>query len=279
MALALLAACTGGSPEPPEAGRSPGAGESSGAGRPSEGWWRPTAGLSWQWQLSGELDLSVEADVYDVDLHETSAEQVAALHGRGRRVIAYLNAGAWEEFRPDADAFPAEVLGEPNGWPGERWLDIRRVDVLEPIMAARMDLAVAKGFDAVEPDLLEGYTEHTGFPLTAEDQLAYNRLIARLAHERGLAVGLKNDLPQVPELVGEFDFAVNEECAEFAECDLLRPFLDAGKPVFHAEYAVPAAEFCATSRRLGLSSLHKRLELDAWRETCSGPPLSGDELE
>jgi hypothetical protein len=65
-----------------------------------------------------------------------------------------------------------------------------------------------------------------------------------------------------------FDFAVNEQCAEYRECDLLRPFLKANKPVFHAEYELTTDEFCPTSRRLGLSSLLKRWDLDAWRQTC-----------
>ena len=46
-----------------------------------------------------------------------------------------------------------------------------------------------KGFDAVEPDNMDGYANRTGFPVTAADQLLHNRLIAGLAHDRGLAVG------------------------------------------------------------------------------------------
>ncbi len=125
-----------------------------------------------------------------------------------------------------------------------------------------------KGFDAVEPDNMDGYRNDTGFPLTATDQLHYNRLIARLAHDRGLAVGLKNDLEQIPELVGDFDFAVNEQCAQYGECGALRPFVEAGKAVFHVEYEVPTARFCAESRELKLSSLLKRYELGAWRQEC-----------
>lgn len=160
------------------------------------------------------------------------------------------------------------MIGRGNGWEGERWLDIRRTDVLEPLMAERLDMCRDKGFDAVEPDNMDGYRNRTGFPLTAGDQLRYNRLIARLAHERGMAVGLKNDLDQIPELVGDFDFAVNEQCAQYGECERLTPFVEAGKAVFHAEYELPAARFCADSRRLGLSSLLKRWSLDAWRRTC-----------
>jgi len=240
----------------------------AGTGPPAPERWRPEPGTTWQWQLEGRIDLEVDAEVYDIDGFENDARTVAALHARGRRVVCYINAGAWEDFRPDRDAYPRTVLGRDNGWPGERWVDIRRLDALRPILAARIDMCRKKGFDAVEPDLLDGYRHDTGFPLTAAHQLAFNRMVARLAHERGLAVGLKNDLDQIPELVDDFDFAVNEECAEFDECAKLTPFVERGKAVFHTEYALPTGEFCDTARRLGLSSIRKRLPLDAWRRTC-----------
>jgi hypothetical protein len=230
--------------------------------------WRPEPGTQWQWQLSGRLDTSVDVPVYDIDGFDHSADTVAELHDDGRKVICYLSTGAWEDWRPDAETFPDSVLGKGNGWEGERWLDIRETDVLEPLMAARIDMCADKGFDAVEPDNMDGYRNRTGFPLKAADQLRYNRLIARLAHERGLAVGLKNDLDQIPELVDDFDFAVNEQCAQFEECDDLTPFIEAGKAVFHVEYERETGDFCPEARRLELSSLLKKWELGAWRKAC-----------
>ncbi|WP_406009393.1 endo alpha-1,4 polygalactosaminidase [Streptomyces sp. NBC_00637] len=230
--------------------------------------WRPAPGTDWQWQLSGRLDTSVDAPVYDIDGFDPTAATVAGLHDNGRKVICYLSTGAWEDWRPDAADFPASVIGEGNGWKGERWLDIRALDVLEPLMAARLDMCHEKGFDAVEPDNMDGYKNTTGFPLEAADQLRYNRLVAELAHDRGMSVGLKNDLDQIPELVDDFDFAVNEQCAQYDECADLTPFIEAGKAVLHVEYELPTSEFCADSRRLRLSSLLKKYELGVWRETC-----------
>ncbi|CAM5652394.1 Glycoside-hydrolase family GH114 TIM-barrel domain-containing protein OS=Streptomyces alboniger OX=132473 GN=CP975_01430 PE=4 SV=1 [Streptomyces alboniger] len=235
-------------------------------GRP--GPWRPVPGTAWQWQLDGRVDPRVDVPVYDIDGFENRAADVARLHRDGRRVICYVNAGAWESFRPDSGDFPAAVLGRANGWKGERWLDIRRLDVLRPLLAARLDMCREKGFDAVEPDLMDGYLHDTGFPLSARHQLAFNRMIAGLAHERGMSVGLKNDLPQIPHLVEHFDFAVNEECAQYGECASLGPFVRAGKAVLHVEYAVPTARFCRQARDLGLSSMRKRLDLGTWREPC-----------
>ncbi|MET7484736.1 endo alpha-1,4 polygalactosaminidase [Streptomyces sp. NPDC005538] len=250
--LLLLAGCTSPHGDEPDTGKR----------------WQPRPGVAWQWQLSGRLDTSVDVPVYDIDGFDQSKATVTALHDKGRKVICYLSTGAWEDFRPDAKKFPKSVLGKGNGWKGERWLDIRRTDVLEPLMAARLDMCRDKGFDAVEPDNMDGYRNTTGFPLKAADQLRYNRLIARLAHARGMAVGLKNDLDQIPALVGDFDFAVNEQCAQYGECDALQPFIAADKAVFHVEYDLPTSRFCADSRRLKLSSLQKKYELGAWRKAC-----------
>jgi hypothetical protein len=224
--------------------------------------------VAWQWQLSGRLDTSVDVPVYDIDGFDHSKATVTALHDKGRKVICYISTGAWEDFRPDAKKFPKSILGKGNGWKGERWLDIRRTDILEPLMASRLDMCRAKGFDAVEPDNMDGYQNDTGFPLKAADQLRYNRLIAKLAHARGMAVGLKNDLDQIPSLVSDFDFAVNEQCAQYDECDTLTPFIKANKAVFHVEYDLPTTSFCPNSRHLKLSSLLKKPELDAWRKAC-----------
>ncbi|MCW2527545.1 MAG: putative endo alpha,4 polygalactosaminidase [Pseudonocardiales bacterium] len=250
-------------PTPAIAGGAPGSQVSS-----TKVQWRPEAGLSWQWQLSVPVDQSVNVAVYDIDLFENSGDVVKALHAAGRKVICYLDVGSYEDYRPDKGLFPASVRGKSNGWAGENWLDIRQLDVLRPIMAARMDLCAQRGFDGVEPDLMDGYTSDTGFPLTASDQLKYNLMIADLGHERGLAVGLKNDLAQIPQLVSDFDFSVNEQCAEYSECEMLLPFIAAGKPVFHAEYSLPKSSYCAMTSRLGLSSIRKRLELGSWRDPC-----------
>ncbi|MFF0158266.1 endo alpha-1,4 polygalactosaminidase [Streptomyces sp. NPDC005263] len=230
--------------------------------------WRPRPAVAWQWQLTGRIDTGVDVPVYDIDGFDQSEATVATLHDEGRRVICYLSTGALEDWRPDAEKFPGSVVGEGNGWEGERWLDIRRTDILEPLMAARIDMCRDKGFDAVEPDNMDGYRNRTGFPLTAADQLRYNRLVARLAHDRGLAVGLKNDLDQIPQLVDDFDFAVNEQCAQYGECADLKPFIAANKAVFHVEYELPTDRFCADSRRLKLSSMLKKYDLGVWREAC-----------
>jgi hypothetical protein len=137
-------------------------------------------------------------------------------------------------------------------------------------MKERLDRAVARKCDGVEPDNVDGYTNQSGFPLTAATQLDYNRFLAREAHARGLSVGLKNDLEQVNELLPDFDWAMNEQCLQYDECQLLAPFIAAGKAVFHVEYGgqALAQTVCPKTRPLGFSTLIKKLDLDAWRVAC-----------
>lgn len=231
--------------------------------------WMPTPGTSWQIQYSGTLDTSLKVQMYDVDAYDTSATTIAAIKSKGAKVICYFSAGSWENWRADKGSFPASVLGNTmDGWPDERWLDIRRIDVLRPIMGKRMDLAAQKGCDGVDPDNVDGYTNATGFPLTAQDQLNYNKMIAQEAHNRNLSVGLKNDIDQVKALAPYFDFAVNEQCFQYKECGVYSAFTALNKAVFGMEYRTDPAVFCPKANAANLDFLKKRLSLDATRLSC-----------
>jgi hypothetical protein len=233
------------------------------------GRWVPGPRTTWQWQLTTPVDLSVDAQLFDIDLFNNPASVVASLHQRGSRAVCYFSAGSTEPGRPDTGDFPAAVVGnELQGWPGEHWLDVRRLDVIGPIMERRLDLCKQKGFDGVEPDNVDAYANSSGFPLTADDQLRYSRFLAAAAHARGLSIGLKNDLEQVAALEPDFDWALNEQCFEYGECGMLQPFVRAGKAVFVAEYALDNSAFCPPAAAAGLMAMRKTMNLDAWRQPC-----------
>ncbi len=237
--------------------------------RAAGAWWAPPPRPTFYWQLQGTLRTNVPASVYDVDGFETSAAQVAALHEQGRRVVCYIDVGTAENFRPDYGEFPKSVLGRPNGWPGERWLDIRQLSVLEPIMQARFQMCAEKGFDAVEPDNIEAFSNRSGFPITAADQLTYNEWVAEAVHALGLAVLQKNDGEQASELQPYFDGVLTEQCNQYSECSDFEPYLAAGKPVINAEYKLKTSRFCASDVAAGIVGARFNLALNGKRfEPC-----------
>ncbi|HJN77762.1 MAG TPA: endo alpha-1,4 polygalactosaminidase [Myxococcota bacterium] len=161
-----------------------------------------------------------------------------------------------------------------EGWDGERWLDVRS-EAVRAIMAARLDTAVSKSCDGVEPDNVDGYVNNSGFSLTESVQLDYNSFLATEAHTRRLSVGLKNAVELAGTLEPEFDWALNEECLTYSECGELAGFTAAGKAVFHTEYvddvsdgAAKQAEVCGQASIAEFSTLIKTWDLDAWYLSC-----------
>lgn len=237
------------------------------------GWWQPAVGSSWQIQFTGDvIDTTLDVDVYDLDLFDSDADVVAGLQARGVGVMCYINVGAWEDWRPDVNDFPSEVVGNDyEGWPGERWLDVSNIAALAPVMEARLDLCAQKGFTGVDPDNLDGYLQETGFEITREDQLGYLLWLAREAHERGLAIGLKNAPELAGELAATYDWALTESCFAQGWCEDVLIFVERGKAVFAIEYVeegMTLADFCEQAAALEFSAILKTLELDAWVEIC-----------
>ena len=231
--------------------------------------WIPKPGTSWQIQFAGTLDTSVNVKAFDLDLFGTSKATIDQLHAKGTKVICYFSGGSSETYRPDFGSFPSSVLGTTlGGYPDERWLDVRQLGILGPIMTARMDLAVQKGCDAVDADNMDGYTNNSGFSISYAQQLAYNNMIAAEAHKRGLSIGLKNDLLQIKDLAATYDFAINEQCLEYSECSYMKPFIDRNKAVFAISYSGSQSSICSQSNTLNFDMLIKNLSLDSYRVAC-----------
>lgn len=240
-------------------------------------WSRYTVNTTWNWQLTGELNAQPVADVYVVDMFAQLKEKsVAPLKALGRDVVCYFSAGTYEPWRPDAFLFEEFELGKPYiGFDNENWLDMNNPEIVK-LMINRLDMAVAIGCDGVELDNVDAFVNDTGFNITQQDALVYTRILANEAHKRGLSVALKNNVELVEDVVDYFDLLINEECFEWNECDGYLPFIQAGKPVFNAEYTqqhindpVLREELCVTSRAMGFQTLFLPLLLDgSFRLSC-----------
>ncbi len=256
-------------------------------GDAGSGVWKPAVNSSYMIVLAHELNTSNASDmgtgvnnfsgspaadpvIYDIDGFDNPASTVTALHNMGKKVVCYISAGSWELWRSDAGSFPDSVKGSDlSGWGGERWLDVRQISILGPIMQKRMDMCKSKGFDAVDFDNVDGYTNSTGFSLTGADQLAYNKYLAKEAHARGLAAALKNNEKQIPSLWQDFDFAVNEQCNQYNECDNYKKyFIDNNKAVFVLEYETQLSSFCPTMNSQNFNAYYMPLNLDGNRKPC-----------
>lgn len=237
------------------------------------GYWTPSPGDRLQIQYVEEpLDLNIDADIYSVDLFETSQETINQIHAIGIKVICYVNTGAWEEYRPDAEDFPSAAIGRDyEGWVGEKWLDISQYNLFAQIMLKHLDLAVEKNCDGIDADNMQNFEEETGFDITTADQLNYNIWLSEQTHQRGLSIGLKNDPTQTEELLAYFDWSIIEDCQVYDWCELMQPFIAAGKPVFQVEYTdnfTSPESFCTQSTLNGFSGMLKNRELDAWVTYC-----------
>jgi hypothetical protein len=223
---------------------------------------------SWFLQLRGALNVNRSAKVYDIDLFDNAASTFADLKLKGKTVICYFSAGSYEAWRPDADDIPVSARGRKmSGW-DERWLDIKDLQVRK-VMLARLDLAVRKGCDGVDPDNVDGFTNSTGFGIQAPDQIDYNRFLATEAHRRGLLIGLKNAGGIVGSLHDIYDFAVVEQCYQYDECEQYDPFIASNKAVFVAEYGAYRAKNCVDAKTNRYSLVYyARLLDDSRYETC-----------
>lgn len=240
-------------------------------------WPRFTVNTTWNWQLNGELNTSYEADVYVIDMFEQLTEnEIEPLKAGGTQVICYFSAGTYEYWRPDVALFDGVEFGNPHiGFQDELWLDINDPKILK-IMANRMDIAVMLGCDGVELDNVDGFINDTGHSITQEDALVYSRILANEAHKRGLAVALKNNVELVNDVVDYFDLLINEECFQYNECEGYLPIIEAGKPVFNAEYTevhvndpVQRELLCMESRSINFQTLILPLALDgSFRFSC-----------
>ena len=249
--------------------------------------WQPIVGLSWQLVLGHPVQLNnssfpiSQAEVWDVDLFDTPAETVAHLHAMGRKVIAYFSAGSYEDWRSDASTFPKSDLGRHmDGWEGEKWLQTNS-PAIQDIMRKRMDLAVTKGFDGVDPDNVDGYDNKNGIGLTKKDAMDYMLFLSHEAHIRGLSIGLKNGGDIARGLVDHVEFCVQEQAVQYNDEKAFEIFLQKGKPIFHVEYPKgddPDNKKQNDGRRVegkkkekalclkskGWSSIIKNVKLDQW---------------
>ncbi len=259
------------------------------ARRPSPAAIPPTT--TFYWQISGVIDPARAEAIYDVDLFDAAPAGssllesdgtrvsiplgrnpgiVGALHAKGKKVVCYVDTGAWENYRPDKDLFPPDVLGTTDvNWPLERWLDIRPSSwpKFEGLILARFDLAASLGCDAIEGDQNNSMGNNPGFPIGLADEVAWYAELAKQIHARGMGAIMKNGIellsaPSAASTVALYEAALNESCNQFSECGGYASFVSAGKAVWNVEYTTASATFCPPDTTANYDGYFANLALD-----------------
>lgn len=245
--------------------------------------WQPAAGITWNYLLLSPplTNTTNGTQALGMDLFDVQTPIVQGLQQNGAKVICYFSAGSYENWRPDQAQFQPGDLGKSlKGWKGEKWLNVSSPNV-HKIMEARMDLAVQKHCDAIDPDNVDGYDNDNGLGLTETDAINYLSFLSTAAHSRGLAIGLKNAGGIVGNVVDVFQFSVQEQCEQTKECEQYTPFISQNKPVFHVEYPkgdktnndvnisdTQKQQICSDPTAKGFSTIMKNMNLDSWIESC-----------
>lgn len=275
-------------------------------------WWHPGGsgpdnGPRFQWELDHPLNthsaedigagavnaagrLAAGPTVYDIDGIENPASTVAALHRLGDKVICYIEVGAAGSYYSAASegipvsyysqlAAAGDLGRKVPGYP-ERYVDIHAASTVSVIESMIRQQCAAKGFDAVEPDIDDSYSDSTGYPVTEAENEAYDRTLGAYAHSLGLAWGQKNgdnDPAFAKALEPATDFLLTEECSFYHTCRLVSaPYVRAGKLVLDAEYtddwggavAADLGRFCAADLSAGIDGTLFTSALAGQRSPC-----------
>lgn len=235
------------------------------------------AALAWGFPGGGK-DVLGNANVVLIDYQDQRFDDVNLIKKwkQEQRIIhCYFSVGTAETFRDDfkndPDLWKSVGLGNLPQWPDEFWLDLRKIDSIKPIMKARFVKAKEIGCDAIEPDNTDCYDNdecgaYIGKPLARTLQIQYNLWQVQTAHGLGLSISLKNTIGLMPDIANYYDFAVNEQCLQFMECDVYKTYFSSkNKLVLNIEY----------QKNLKSADCKKFKALQIQSKRCVGSPDSG----
>jgi hypothetical protein len=250
--------------------------------------WLPTLNTTWQIVLQSPLsdttNITPDVSVYDLDLFTNSVETFQALQKHGKKIVCYFSGGSYEPNRPDSNQFQKNDQGKVlDGWPNEKWLNLSSPNV-RSIMKKRVELAISKGCDAIDPDNVDGYANKNGLGLKEKDSIDFMHFLSDEAKQYNMSIGLKNALSIIPSVLDTIHFAVNEQCAQYNECDKYSPMINKGLPVFHIEYpngdrstpveAGRLGKYCSETILGPSSTVLKGLSLDGFVQYCDAKVAS-----
>jgi uncharacterized repeat protein (TIGR01451 family) len=259
----------------------------------------PTGKVAWDWQIgaSGDSNVTIPSGVslLDLDGFNISASKISSLKSQGIYTVCYIDAGSYEDGRPDSSLYPAYLKIYKDVQWNEWFLDVKDVfrpiqpagtqlvnnqwvdasgkplpglptaGAFGPLLEARFKMCADKGFDALEPDNLQN-DENAGGKVSLQEQIDFNGWVADTAHRYNLAAFQKNGPDKIllkdktgKMMVEKFDAILNEECQTNSECPPLAQYVKRGKLALNTEYT--GTLDCVLSNLLVINSIMKDLPL------------------
>ncbi len=256
----------------------PGTALSQPASVPAPARWVPAPDAKFDLQFSTPMQLQRQVDFMVLDLADALPDEITTVKNNGAAAVCYFNGGSIDVEDEDFDSVAPLVIGRKlETEPTARWLDLRNIDEIAPMIRGRLDRCRDKGFDAALIGNLENYLFRSGFPIGERQQIAFNRFIADEAHKRGLSIGLWNSRSQIAPLADSYDFILVSGCFEDGWCNETGAFIEMGKPAFVVEFAESSrgdVEFCSANQTFGTMGIIKRRILDGWLRLCPPPDIN-----
>lgn len=191
----------------------------------------------------------------------SEATAIATLKGAGTTVICQVGIGAIDLGDPDAMKFPGYEAAPPDrptpvasgsaiGWStpagaSERFVDFRNATAAA-VLKKRIAFAKQIGCDGIlayrndaalfsDPSFTHGFAT-----ISAAEQTQWIVDVAKAAHDIEISAGGRgaHSAPWVGDVDDDYDWLLAERCTEIPDCDLARPFIEAGRAVFGLDYDI-----------------------------------------
>lgn len=244
---------------------------------PADEWENRTwAQLAWGHKSGGRDTITSKTKVVLVDVDDT--DEIARLKKKEDLVVACsFSAGTLELFRSDISSkwYDAVVPGADLASWDEIWLDLSKLSKIKKVLRPRFNRAKALGCDALELDNVDCFladdcwkSSFSTVEKARKAEIKFIKWLSKAAHSRGMGIGLKNGLEILSSVASKIDFAVNEQCQEYDECNYYEPLIEQNKMILAVEYSKRStgAKVCAASAANG----------GFWTKYCTpNPKLDG----
>lgn len=179
---------------------------------------------------------------------DAAPREVRSLRKRGMLVVSYLSVGTVEGWRHYAPMVPASwTLADVEGWPNERFVDVRQRG-WQRIMVAEIQVLASAGFDGVYLDNLDVAEQFPETKAAVVELVTKMRAAAPallLIGQNGLVVASRLPIDAVAheDVFSRWDDGYRPSTTEETAAILpsLRRLRARGLPVFTLDYARPGS--------------------------------------